>query len=217
MTPGAPFMRSHRMSGKIRAKLEPPLGKPSLQAWPSPSHPNKRALALGVCSLQHGHHPSEAEHLLHHHPHLSAAPPLPAHTNAELFISTLFQHRDKGRFQLHGFVVMPDHVHILITPAIDQSTARCIQFIKGGYSFAVRNQSPGEIWHSGCHEHRIRDDEDFDRQMQYIANNPARKQYENYLHLHTRYLNRLDSMPDYLQELQGLKPLSVSAPRARQA
>ncbi|WP_130419083.1 hypothetical protein [Edaphobacter modestus] len=32
---GAPFMRLHRMSGFIRAKLEPPLGTPSLQAWPS--------------------------------------------------------------------------------------------------------------------------------------------------------------------------------------
>jgi hypothetical protein len=29
--------------------------------------------------------------------------------NAELFIATLFQHRDKSRFELHGFVVMPDH------------------------------------------------------------------------------------------------------------
>jgi putative transposase len=125
--------------------------------------------------------------------------------NAELFISTLFQHRDKGRFQLHGFVVMPDHVHILITPAIDQSTAKCIQFIKGGYSFAVRNQSPGEIWHSGYHEHRIREEEDFDRKLQYIANNPARKQYENYLHVHTRYLDRLDSMPDDLQRSPSLK------------
>ncbi|HEY6413017.1 MAG TPA: transposase [Edaphobacter sp.] len=55
--------------------------------------------------------------------------------NAELFITTLFQHRDKGHFQLHGFVVMPDHVHTLITPAIDQSTSKCIQYIKGGYSF----------------------------------------------------------------------------------
>jgi putative transposase len=46
--------------------------------------------------------------------------------NAELFIATLFQHRDKNRFQLHAFVVMPDHTHILITLATDQSTAKCI-------------------------------------------------------------------------------------------
>lgn len=106
--------------------------------------------------------------------------------NAELFIATLFQHRDKGRFQLHGFVVMPDHVHVLITPAIDQSTAKCIQFIKGGYSFAVREHSAGAIWHSGYHEHRIRDADDYNNQLLYIANNPIRKQYDNYPHVYTR-------------------------------
>jgi putative transposase len=52
--------------------------------------------------------------------------------NAELFIATLFRYRDQDRFQLHGFAVMPDHVHVLITPAADQSTAKCIQYIKGG-------------------------------------------------------------------------------------
>jgi putative transposase len=118
--------------------------------------------------------------------------------NAELFIAILFQHRDKGRFELHGFVVMPDHIHVLITPAIDQSTARCIQFIKGGYSFAARQQSPGEIWHSGYHEHRIRDADDFNNQLRYIANNLARKQYEGYPHIHTCYLDRLNPIPDSL-------------------
>jgi putative transposase len=118
--------------------------------------------------------------------------------NAELFIKTLFQHRDKSHFQLHAFVVMPDHVHILITPATDQSTAKCIQYIKGGYSFAARQQSPGEIWHSGYHEHHIRDADDFISQSRYMANNPARKQYEDYLHVHTKYLDRLDPIPNHL-------------------
>jgi REP element-mobilizing transposase RayT len=69
--------------------------------------------------------------------------------NAELFIATLFRYRDAGRFLLHGFAVMPDHVHILVTPAIDASTSRCIQLIKGGHSFAVRHNVPGGIWHAG--------------------------------------------------------------------
>jgi len=59
-------------------------------------------------------------------------------SNAELFIATLFRYRAQGRFQLHAFAVMPDHTHVLITPAIDQSTARCVQLIKGGCSLAVR-------------------------------------------------------------------------------
>ena len=117
--------------------------------------------------------------------------------NAELFIATLFQHRDKNRFELHGFAVMPDHVHVLITPAINQSTAKCIQYIKGGYSFAVRKQSPGEIWHPEYHEHRIRDADDYNAQLLYIQNNPTRKHYEDYPHIHTRYLDRIDPIPGH--------------------
>ena len=114
--------------------------------------------------------------------------------NADLFIATLFRYRDQGKFALHAFAIMPDHVHVLITPAIDQSTSRCIQLIKGGYSHAVREQSPGEIWHSGYHEHRIRDENDFAAQKQYIANNPSRKHLYGYphVHTHTAYDPRLD-------------------------
>jgi putative transposase len=117
--------------------------------------------------------------------------------NAELFIATLFRYRDAGKFLLHGFAVMPDHVHILVTPAIDLSTSRCIQLIKGGYSFAARDKSAGHIWHSGYHEHRIRDEEDFRAQLLYIANNPSRKHLLDYPHVHTAapYIARLDVGP----------------------
>jgi putative transposase len=117
--------------------------------------------------------------------------------NAELFISILFRYRNAGKFQLHGFAVMPDHIHILITPARDQSTSRCLQLIKGGYSFAIRNQSPGEIWHPGYHEHRIRDYADYEAQLQYIANNPARKHLADYPHVHTNpiFAATLDKLP----------------------
>jgi putative transposase len=59
-------------------------------------------------------------------------------TIAELFIATLFRYRDSGKFQLHAFVVMPDHVHVLLTPAPDMAIERAAQLIKGGFSFAVR-------------------------------------------------------------------------------
>lgn len=114
--------------------------------------------------------------------------------NAELFITTLFRYRDAAKFRLHGFAVMPDHVHILVTPAADVSTTRCIQLIKGGYSFAAKHKNAGTIWHSGYHEHRIRDEDDFRSQLLYIASNPTRKKFDDYPHVHTApsYAQRLD-------------------------
>jgi len=119
--------------------------------------------------------------------------------NAELMIATLFRYRDQGRFALHAFVVMPDHIHVLVTPAINVSTTNCLQLIKGGFSFAIRKQFTGDVWHPGYHEHRIRDIQDFENQSLYIANNPTRKNHPDYPHVHTAYLDRLDASPEHLK------------------
>ncbi len=37
--------------------------------------------------------------------------------NAELLIEILNEQRSKGRLQLHAFLIMPDHIHLLLTPA----------------------------------------------------------------------------------------------------
>jgi putative transposase len=115
--------------------------------------------------------------------------------NADLMMNTLFRYRDQSRFALHGFVVMPDHIHALITPASDQTIERCVQLIKGGFSFAIRNEVKGEIWQDGYHAHRITDATDYRSQLLYIANNPTRKNYPNYPHVHTAHERRLDSQP----------------------
>lgn len=41
-----------------------------------------------------------------------------------LFLATLFNYRRAGKFLLHEFVVMPDHFHVIITPAAAISLER---------------------------------------------------------------------------------------------
>ena len=60
---------------------------------------------------------------------------------ALLFIEVLVFYRNQGKYALHEFVVMPDHVHLLITPGRSCSLERAMQFIKGGYSYRVRKNS----------------------------------------------------------------------------
>jgi putative transposase len=121
-------------------------------------------------------------------------------TNAELMIDTLFRYRDQSRFVLHGFVIMPDHLHVLLAPALDQTIERCVQLIKGGFSFAIRNDVKGEIWQDGYHAHRITDASDYQNQLQYIANNPIRKNYSAYPYVHPAYEDRLDATPPHLTQ-----------------
>ena len=55
-------------------------------------------------------------------------------TNALLMLDILQEQRAKDRFHLHAFVIMPDHLHALLTPAPDVSLEKAVQFIKGNFS-----------------------------------------------------------------------------------
>jgi REP-associated tyrosine transposase len=94
---------------------------------------------------------------------------------AELFLQTVYDYRSQGRFWVHAFVVMPDHVHVIITPA--EALERAMQFIKGGFSFRASRQLglPTEIWARGFTDHRIRDESDFIIHRNYIHLNPVRR------------------------------------------
>jgi putative transposase len=93
---------------------------------------------------------------------------------ARLFLKTLYGYRGQGRFELHAFVLMPEHVHLLFTPAPDVTLERALQLIKGGYSHAVGIEiSHREIWQKGFTDHRIRDERDFAAHHIYIHQNPV--------------------------------------------
>ena len=94
-----------------------------------------------------------------------------------LFLKTLYNYRRQGRFELHAFVLMPEHVHLLLTPAPGVTLERSIQFIKGGYSHAlgVELSRRGDVWQRGFTDHRIRDSADFDVHRGYIHENPVKR------------------------------------------
>jgi putative transposase len=93
---------------------------------------------------------------------------------ARLFMDTLYHYRGSA-CQLHEFVVMPDHIHVLITPVA--SLEKAVQFIKGGFSYRAKKElgSNLEVWQMGFSDHRIRDAKDYAEHVHYIRQNPARK------------------------------------------
>jgi putative transposase len=90
--------------------------------------------------------------------------------NAELFLVTLQHYRREGYYKLHAFVIMPDHIHLLLTPQ-GITLERSIGFIKGGFSHRLESRSP--VWQRGFTDHRIRDREDFMIRREYIHQNPV--------------------------------------------
>jgi len=95
---------------------------------------------------------------------------------AEILVRTLFHYRNRGDYLLHEFVVMPDHLHLLLTPNSTTSLEKAVQLIKGGSSHQihkVRNQKM-EIWQEGFYDWTIRDANDWQTKAEYIRMNPVR-------------------------------------------
>ena len=92
---------------------------------------------------------------------------------AKLLIDTLYHYRGTA-YLLHEFVIMPDHIHVLLSPLT--SLEKAIQFIKGGFSYRAKKElgSNMEVWQKGFQDHRIRDASDYAVQVSYIHNNPVR-------------------------------------------
>ncbi len=125
------------------------------------------------------------------------------YTTARLLIDTLAYYRDEQKFFLHEFVIMPDHIHLLLTPANAISLERAMQFIKGGFSYRLKNR--GSVWQASFTNHRIRDFEDYEHHREYIRMNPIRARLaerpEEYPYSSAASGMRLDRAP------QGLKPV----------
>jgi putative transposase len=96
--------------------------------------------------------------------------------NAQILINILFKYRDQNAYHLHEFVVMPNHLHLLLTPGESISLEKCIQFIKGASSHEIHKQQglKLEIWQKSFHDWTIRDENDWLEKIQYIRMNPVR-------------------------------------------
>jgi putative transposase len=94
-------------------------------------------------------------------------------STALLLMEVLSENRQKGRLALHAFVLMPGHIHLILTPAPEISLEKAMQFIKGGFSFRLKDKQ--EVWEKSFKEHRIKDRADYRDHLAYVENNPVRK------------------------------------------
>jgi len=78
-------------------------------------------------------------------------------------------------YELQAFVVMANHVHLLVLPRI--SPSRFLQTLKG-YTAREANRLLGRtgqpFWQAETYDHTVRDDRESDRIKAYIENNPVK-------------------------------------------
>ena len=133
-------------------------------------------------------------------------------------LETLLGYRERGVYLLHEFVIMPDHIHLLITPGQATSLEKAVQFIKGGSSHRIGKLrgSKAEIWQVGFHEWTIRDSDDWNAKVQYIHENPVRaklvERAADWPYSSASGCFRLDEAPEKFNKLSsGAKAQEISA------
>ena len=78
------------------------------------------------------------------------------------------------RYKLHSFVIMPNHVHLLVTPQV--VSTRWLGPMKGFTSYRA-NQilgRRGPFWQDESYDHLVRSDVEFERIRKYIELNPVK-------------------------------------------
>ena len=92
----------------------------------------------------------------------------------DLVLKTLAELRGPRDFKLFGYVVMPDHAHLLLWPR-GASLVRILRDLKSktGFAMAKSRCTPGQIWQRSYFDFICRRARDFSEKLDYIHQNPV--------------------------------------------
>ena len=93
-------------------------------------------------------------------------------------------------YEINAIVVLPDHIHMIITPEIATDYPKIVRAIKYNFStklvgcdcyhtdeeqtFSRYRRGLKTIWQKRYYEHTIRDEKDYFRCLEYMQNNPVK-------------------------------------------
>ncbi|HVR39093.1 MAG TPA: transposase [Thermoanaerobaculia bacterium] len=88
----------------------------------------------------------------------------------------------RSMYFLHVAIVMPDHVHLILTPGWDASghcysLSEILRRIKGASAREINLLlgCRGALWLDESFDHELRRDEDLRKKAEYVCNNPVRR------------------------------------------
>ena len=92
-----------------------------------------------------------------------------------LLVAELRSAEEDGLAQSQALVVMPDHLHWLVTLQTG-TISRLMQRIKGRSAISINRVlgKQGRLWQKGFHDHAIREEEDLQTIARYVVANPLR-------------------------------------------
>jgi type I restriction enzyme R subunit/putative DNA methylase len=94
---------------------------------------------------------------------------------AALVVGSLHRGVELGHYQLQAWVVMANHVHVLLLPLI--SPSRLMGSLKGATAREanrILDRTGETFWQAESYDHWVRNGEEFGRIVAYIENNPVK-------------------------------------------
>jgi type I restriction enzyme R subunit len=97
--------------------------------------------------------------------------------NERTLVASAIKHFNEERYDLYAYVVMDDHVHVLLKPKDDNALASILYTWKSytAHEILKAHGNAGNIWQPRNHTRIIRCEEDLHRFAQYIISNPAKR------------------------------------------
>ena len=89
----------------------------------------------------------------------------------DLFVQVLEQMRCRFALCVYGYVVMPEHVHLLLSEPQRGLLADAMHYLK--LSFAKRLRA-GVFWQKRYYDRNVRDEREFVEKLRYIHRNPVK-------------------------------------------
>ncbi len=93
---------------------------------------------------------------------------------AQLVADTIQHGAATGRYELHSWVIMPNHVHLLITPLLASIMAGWVKGASARQANLLLQRTGISFWQDESYDHVVRNENEFRRIRQYIENNPVR-------------------------------------------
>ncbi|HXF49305.1 MAG TPA: transposase [Verrucomicrobiae bacterium] len=95
---------------------------------------------------------------------------------AETVLSILRECADEFRYDLLAYCLMPDHLHLLISPQDSGVTvSEFVRHLKSRSAFRFKSATHEKLWQRGFYDHAVRKSEDLQKVADYIFHNPVRK------------------------------------------
>ena len=93
---------------------------------------------------------------------------------AELVLASMQYGAELAHYELHSWVIIPNHVHLLLTPRVSMSrllgSLKAVTAKRANLLLQRRGQP---FWQDESYDHMVRNDDEFRRIQRYVENNPV--------------------------------------------